>query len=116
MTENNILSLYRTLLEISEKEQAEITNNNIDMLEEYSLKRDEIIKELEGLNKSESAVRFYSENTEIRDIIQKIFTINEQNIKNIQALRDIIVTDASAIQTNRNARRAYISAGQSDPV
>ncbi|MCL4456633.1 MAG: hypothetical protein M1147_12675 [Nitrospirae bacterium] len=116
MPDNKIISLYRNLLDISEQEQAEITNNNIDMLEEYSLKRDEIMKELEGLNKSESASQFYIENTEIRGIIEKIFAINEQNIKNVQALRDTIVTDASAIQTNRNARRAYISAGQTDSV
>ena len=84
------------------------------MLEEYSLKRDEIMKELEGLNKSESASQFYIENTEIRGIIEKIFEINEQNIKNVQALRDTIVTDASAIQANRTAHRAYISAGQTE--
>lgn len=112
MPDNKIISLYRKLLDISEQEQAEIANNNIDMLEEYSLRRDEIMRELEGLNKSESASQFYIENTGIREIIEKIFAINEQNIKNIQALRDSIVTDASAIQTNRNAHRAYISAGQ----
>lgn len=109
MPDNKILSLYKKLLDIAEKEQVEIANNNIDSLEGYFIQKDEIIKEIETLNNSGSGVLSYRENTEIETIIKKILELNEKNIRDVQKLQYSIVTDVSAIHKGRNAHRAYIS-------
>jgi len=104
--ENPVLLLKR-ILEISEKESKEIEENNLDKLEHYGSLRNDIMRTLGDLGKSESWISNVSNPAEVESILRKIDEVNNSNKKAVREKRDKIMGQKSDQNKKYIAINAY---------
>ena len=104
---NSMLSLYKRLLDITEKEQVEIADCNINRMEDcWSLKED-IIRELEKLSKGESWNSCREKSEEAGSLIRKIIAANKINIYKVRNMKEALLKDVSSLHNGKKAVSAY---------
>lgn len=110
--ENKLILLYRELLEISEKEQAEISESGFEKIEHFCSLKEAIVKELEDLDESEKQVSSPEEQAEIESLIKKIITVNNANVESVRDMKDRVVAELNEINGKKTAIRAYNSVSE----
>ena len=104
---SKIISLYKRLLDITEKEQNEIANFNIDNMEScWSLKED-TIRELEKMNDGKPWNAGSHMDDEIITIIKKIIAVNKINADKVREMKDELLKNVSTLHNSTKAVRAY---------
>ncbi len=104
--ENPVL-LLRRILEISEKEQKEIDENNLDKLDHYCSLKNDLMCKLKELDKSESWISSPDKSSEIESILKKIDEINNANAEAVREKRDKVMGQICDQQTTKTAINAY---------
>ena len=107
--ENKMISLYKRLLDITEKEQSEITTCNIDKMEYYWSLKEDLIGELEKMNNGESWISSRNQSGEIESLIKKIISANKTNAAAVSEMKKSLLKDISSIHNNKKAVSAYQS-------
>ncbi len=105
--ENEMISLYKRLLDITEKEQSEITACNIDKMEHYWSLKEELIGELEKMNNGEPWISSLKQNGEIESLIKKIISANKSNADAVSEMKRSLLKDISSLHNNKKAVSAY---------
>jgi hypothetical protein len=107
--ENKMISLYKRLLDITEKEQNEITDCNIDKMEYYWSLKEDIIGELEKMNNGEPWISSRKQSGEIESLIKRIISANKTNAAAVSEMKKSLLKDISSIHNNKKAVSAYQS-------
>ncbi len=104
---NKMISLYKRLLDITEKEQNEIEKCNIDNMESCWSLKDDIIKELEKLNSGKSWNSCREKSDEVGSLIRKIIVVNKTNTDKVREMKDELLKNISTLHNSTKAVRAY---------
>ena len=103
----SVISLYKRLQDIVEKEQNEIANCNIYNMEScWSLKED-IIRDLEKINDGKPWNASSHMDDEIGTIIKKIIAVNKINSDKVREMKDELLNSVSTLHNSTKAVRAY---------
>ncbi len=113
---DRLISLHREILSVAEKEREAIKGKDLDALAKHSQAIDEIIEQIDGINKSGSAVLSKEQGAEVESIIRKILAAREENAKHVSAMRDNILDDMFAHNKSRNAHNSYITEQSANKV
>ena len=104
---SKIISLYKRLLDITEKEQNEIANFNIDNIENCWSLKEYIIRELEKMNHGKPWNAGSHMDDEIVTIIKKIIAVNKINADKVREMKDELLKNISTLHNSTKAVRAY---------
>ena len=105
--EKRMISLYKRLLDITEKEQNEITACNIDKMEYYWSLKEDLIGELEKMNNGEPWISSRKQGDEIESLIKKIISTNKTNTAAVSEMKKSLLNDISSIHNGKKAVSAY---------
>ncbi len=107
--ENKIILLYERLLDISGKEIKEIEACNLDKMEYYWALKENLVKELEELNKDKRYIPSPGQRAEIESLIKKIIDINKSNAGAVRDMKNEVISDVSSLRRSKTAFKAYRS-------
>lgn len=105
--ENRLIIIYRRLLDIAEKEQVEIAQNNFDRVEQYCMLKDQLIKEMEALKDSELRVSTPKQCAELESLIKKIITVNNANAEAVLNMKNRVMNELYDLKGRRTVVKAY---------
>ena len=106
---NNIISLYKTLLELSENERKVIADSNLDEIEYNWLLKENVIREIEKINNGSPWNVSLEENTEIEALIHRIIAVHKVNADAVRKMKDDLLSGLSTLNKGKKAIRAYQS-------
>lgn len=106
---NNIISLYKTLLELSENERKVIADSNLDEMEYNWLLKENVIREIEKMNDGSPWNVSREESTEIESLIRRIMAVHKANKDAVRKMKDDLLNDISTLSKGKKAVRAYQS-------
>ncbi len=107
MEKSNIILLFRRLLDVTEKEQEVIKNNNIDELEHCSLLKKNLVNEIKMLKKDRALIAQDEERAEIESILNKIDIINSANYADARKMQDTVKGKMRDQSNRKTAIKAY---------
>jgi hypothetical protein len=105
--ENRMISLYKRLLDITEKEQNEIKDCNIDKMEYYWSLKEDLMGELKKMNNGKPLISSRAQSGEIESLIKKIISANKTNAAAVSEMKKRLLKDISSIHNDKKAVSAY---------
>ena len=99
--------LYRELLQIAEKEQVAINDNDLDKVEQYCSSKENIVVELETLKSAVMPAMSPEDAAESRAIMEKIIEINNANKESVHGMKDKLMEDMHGFRKRKKVIRAY---------
>ena len=107
--DDKLFALYGKLLDVIEKEQEEITENNLNKIEHYGSLKMNLIKELGEISNGETLTDSAKKNAELESVIKKSIALNKANAEAVRSRRNKIMSEISGFHKRREAFRAYDS-------
>lgn len=107
---SEIITLYKELLEVFEKEKEELSASDIDKVEYYcSLKEGLIqkIAELTGMPGNGLAGLNSEQKETLEPLLRKILLLHDAGTKAVQEMRNSVNSELAGLNTAKTAFRAY---------
>lgn len=104
---NSIMSLYREILSVAEREKEAIAASSLEMIEHYCSLKDGLLNELMSLTDSGYPPMDTGQCAELRFLIKQVSELNEHNRQVVQNMANEIVGQIYLAGTTKEAFHAY---------
>lgn len=104
---DQIILLYKKLLDIEEQERLDIKEGNFDKIESGRSVKEKLIDEVEKAKQNCQSVISPEESSELKTIVERIIMVNEMNSKDVKKLRDTALEEINGTRKRKTAIKAY---------
>lgn len=104
-----VITLYKRLLEILDKEQEEITKRDIDGIEYFCAAKIDIMNELAALEAQGYFGYSVQQISEVESLTIKVMNMNKANSEAVMEMKKSVAREIAGLCENKNAIKAYKS-------